>query len=150
MATITVLIRHSGKWSEENCYVEYSIEWIVLKEYASYSNLVDLISVQLNIDLTKKCMKINTLSKVTTHLWKYLKKINTQFGVYLLCVSIFDIDIVYYDSGKASIEGDVLQLEYNQELIGTDDTLPIIPTFGDQLVDDTWARLYAPIPRGWI
>ncbi|KAH0724524.1 hypothetical protein KY284_000389 [Solanum tuberosum] len=58
MATITVLIRHSRKWSEENCYVEYSIDGIVLKEYASYSDLVDLISVQLNVDLTKKCIKI--------------------------------------------------------------------------------------------
>ncbi|KAG5583713.1 hypothetical protein H5410_044147 [Solanum commersonii] len=41
MATITILIRHSGKWSEENFYVEYSIDGIVLKEYASYSDLVD-------------------------------------------------------------------------------------------------------------
>ncbi|KAH0660439.1 hypothetical protein KY289_029187 [Solanum tuberosum] len=105
MATITVLIRHSGKWSEENFYVEYSIDGIVLKEYASYSDLVDLISVQLNVDLTKKCIKI-----------KYTVE-------------------VYSDSGETSIEGDVLQLEYNQELIGTNDTLPIVPTFGDQPVD---------------
>ncbi|KAK6791783.1 hypothetical protein RDI58_010864 [Solanum bulbocastanum] len=58
MATITVLIQHSRKLSEENCYVEYNIDGIVLKEYASYYDLFDLISVQLNIDLTKKCMKI--------------------------------------------------------------------------------------------
>ncbi|KAG5616262.1 hypothetical protein H5410_016086 [Solanum commersonii] len=30
MATITVLIRHSGKWSEESCYGEYSIDGIVV------------------------------------------------------------------------------------------------------------------------
>ncbi|XP_049410658.1 uncharacterized protein LOC125873853 [Solanum stenotomum] len=146
MATITILIRHSGKWSEENCYVEYSIDGIVLKEYASYSDLVDLISVQLNVDLTKKCIKIkytvegnNTPMEIRNDMgvcvYVQLKKINTQFGVYPLCVSIFDIDIVYSDSGETSIEGDVLQLEYNQELIGTNDTLPIVPTFGDQPVD---------------
>ncbi|KAG5622764.1 hypothetical protein H5410_007982 [Solanum commersonii] len=69
MATIIVLIRHSKKWSEENCYVEYSIDGIVLKEYASYSDLVDLILVQLNVDLTKKCMKI-----------KYTVKDNDAYG----------------------------------------------------------------------
>ncbi|KAH0645329.1 hypothetical protein KY284_033213 [Solanum tuberosum] len=146
MATITVLIRHSVKWSEENCYVEYSIDRIVLKEYASYSDLVDLISIQLNVDLTKKCMKIKYTvegndtpmeirNDMGVRVYVQLKKINTQFGVYPLCVSIFDIDIVYSDSGETSIEGDVLQLEYNQELIGTNDTLPIVPTFGDQPVD---------------
>jgi len=146
MATITVLIRHSGKWSEENCYVEYSIDGIVLKEYASYSDLVDLISVQLNVDLTKKCIKIKYTvegndtpmeirNDMGVRVYVQLKKIDTQFGVYPLCVSIFDIDIVYSDSGETSIEGDVLQLEYNQELIGTNDTLPIVPTFGDQPVD---------------
>lgn len=64
-----------------------------------------------------------------------VKKMNTQFGVYTLCVSIFDIDIVYTDSGEIFIEENVLQLEYNQELIGTTDTSPIEPTFGDQLED---------------
>ena len=64
-----------------------------------------------------------------------LKKMNTQIGVYPLCVSIFDIDIVYSDSGETSIEGDVLQLEFNQELNGVNDTSAIVPTFGDQTVD---------------
>ncbi|KAG5611122.1 hypothetical protein H5410_022403, partial [Solanum commersonii] len=58
IANITVLIQHFRKWLEENCYVKYSIDRTVLKEYASYFDLVDLISIQLNIDLTKKCMKI--------------------------------------------------------------------------------------------
>ncbi|KAH0732626.1 hypothetical protein KY289_003814 [Solanum tuberosum] len=117
MATITVLIQHSGKWSEENCYVEYSIDGIVLKEYASYSDLVDVISVQLNVDLTKKCIKIKYTVEGT----------DTPMEI--------RNDMVYSDSGETSIEGDVLQLEYNQELIGTNDTLPIVPTFGDQPVD---------------
>ncbi|KAK6791436.1 hypothetical protein RDI58_010517 [Solanum bulbocastanum] len=71
MATITVLIRHSENWSEENWYVEYSIDGIVLKEYASYSDLVDLISRQLNIDLTTKCMKIKYIVEGNDTLWKY-------------------------------------------------------------------------------
>ncbi|KAH0692990.1 hypothetical protein KY285_020087 [Solanum tuberosum] len=146
MANMTVLIRHSGNWSEENWYIEYSIDGIVLKEYVSYSDLVDLISGQLNIDLTTKCMKIKYIvegndtpmkirNDMGVRVYVQLKNINTQFGVYPLCISIFDIDIVYSDSGETFIEGDVLQLEYNQELIGTNDTLPIVPTFGYQLED---------------
>ncbi|KAK4709821.1 hypothetical protein R3W88_004334 [Solanum pinnatisectum] len=117
MATITVLIRHSGKWSEENCYVEY----------------IDLISVKLNIDLTKKCMKI----KYTVEGNDTPMEIRNDMGVrvYVQLKNILDIDIVYSDSGETSIEGDVLQLEYNQELIGTNDTLPIVPTFGVQPED---------------
>ena len=33
-----------------------------------------------------------------------LKNINTQFGVYYLCVRIFDIDIVYSDSGETLLK----------------------------------------------
>ena len=146
MATICVLIRHSGKWSDENCYVEYNIDGIVLKEYASYSDLVNVISVQLNIDLTKKCMKIKytiedddtpmeICNDMGVRLYVQLKKMNTQIGVYPLYVSIYDIDIVYSDSGETSIEGNVLQLEYNQELNGVNDTLAIVPTFADQTID---------------
>ena len=61
-----------------------------------------------------------------------LKNINTQFGVYYLCVRIFDIDIVYSDSGETAIEVYVVQFEYNHELIGTNDILPMLPTFDDQ------------------
>lgn len=145
-ATICVLIRHSGKWSDENCYVEYNIDGIVLKEYASYSDLVDVISVQLNVDLTKKCMKIKYTiegddtpmeirNDMGVRLYVQLKKMNTQIGVYPLCVSIYDIDIVYSGSGETSIESDVLQLEYNKELNSEDDPLAIVPAFGDQTVD---------------
>jgi len=58
MASLTILIRHAGKWNDENCYIEYSIDGIVLKEYTSYSDLVELISGQLNIDLTTTCITI--------------------------------------------------------------------------------------------
>ena len=146
IATICVLIRHSGKWSDENCYVEYNIDGIVLKEYASYSDLVNVISVQLNIDLTKKCMKIKYTiegddppmeirNDMGVRLYIQLKKMNTQIGVYPLYVSIYDIDIVYSDSGETSIKSDVLQLEYNKELNSEDDPLAIVPAFGDQTVD---------------
>ncbi|KAG5618447.1 hypothetical protein H5410_018271 [Solanum commersonii] len=36
MATITVLIRHFKKWSEENCYVEYSIDRILVVPSIDY------------------------------------------------------------------------------------------------------------------
>ncbi|XP_049357107.1 uncharacterized protein LOC125821778 [Solanum verrucosum] len=90
MATIPVLIRHSGEWNEENSYVEYSIDGVLLKEHASFSDLVNLISGHLNVDMTTKCMKI-----------------------------------------KYTIEGDVLQLEYNVGSTDTSDTLYLVSSFGD-------------------
>ncbi|XP_027774853.1 uncharacterized protein LOC114078357 [Solanum pennellii] len=106
-----LLIRHSGKWSDENCYVEYNIDGIVLKEYASYSDLVNVISVQLNIDLTKKCMKI------------------------IYTIEGDDTPMEIRNDMETSIESDVLQLEYNKELNSEDDPLAIVPAFGDQTVD---------------
>ncbi|KAG5586490.1 hypothetical protein H5410_046924 [Solanum commersonii] len=41
MTRIIVLIRHSEKWNEKNCYIKYSIDGIVLSEYASYSDLIE-------------------------------------------------------------------------------------------------------------
>ena len=69
------------------------------------------------------------------HMIVKLKKIDIEFGVYPLCICIFYIGIAYSDSWETSIQGDVFQLEYNQELIWTNDTLPIVPTLCDHIVD---------------
>ncbi|KAG5624668.1 hypothetical protein H5410_009886 [Solanum commersonii] len=91
MATITVLIRHSEKWSEENCYVEYSIDMIlVLKGYASYSDLwryvvpsIDYIYLVSDegktyiVCLEKKtcsCNRFQVDGISCAHAWRVLKK----------------------------------------------------------------------------
>nr|XP_009799301.1 PREDICTED: uncharacterized protein LOC104245397 [Nicotiana sylvestris] len=58
MASLTVLLCHSGKWNDEGNYVDFSIEGILIKEYASYNDLVASISNQLGIDLSTKSIKI--------------------------------------------------------------------------------------------
>ncbi|KAG5582692.1 hypothetical protein H5410_053319 [Solanum commersonii] len=91
MATITVLIRHSEKWSEENCYVEYSIDRIlVLKEYASYSDLWRYVVLSIDhiysvsdegktyiVCLKKKtcsCNRFQVDGISCTHAWRVLEK----------------------------------------------------------------------------
>ncbi|XP_019261790.1 PREDICTED: uncharacterized protein LOC109239657 [Nicotiana attenuata] len=40
MASLTVLLRRSGKWNDEGNYINFSIEGILIKEYASFNDLV--------------------------------------------------------------------------------------------------------------
>nr|XP_016472896.1 PREDICTED: uncharacterized protein LOC107794866 [Nicotiana tabacum] len=47
MASLTILLRHSGKWNDEGNYIDFSIEGILIKEYASFNDLVVSISNQL-------------------------------------------------------------------------------------------------------
>ncbi|XP_075109258.1 uncharacterized protein LOC107789808 [Nicotiana tabacum] len=58
MASLTVLLRHSGKWNDEGNYIDFSIEGILIKEYASFNDLVGSISNQLGIDLSTNTIKI--------------------------------------------------------------------------------------------
>ncbi|XP_019239735.1 PREDICTED: uncharacterized protein LOC109219717 [Nicotiana attenuata] len=58
MASLTVLLHHSGKWNDEGNYIGFSIEGIPIKEYASFNDLVASISNQLGIDLSSKTIKI--------------------------------------------------------------------------------------------
>ncbi|WMV25069.1 hypothetical protein MTR67_018454 [Solanum verrucosum] len=58
MATITILVMHSGKWNGENCYVDYTIEGIDFKEHTSYEELYNVISNQVCVDMTAKKMKL--------------------------------------------------------------------------------------------
>ncbi|XP_075105019.1 uncharacterized protein LOC142179096 [Nicotiana tabacum] len=99
MTSLTVLLRHSGKWNGESNYVEYSIEGILIKEYASYNDLVESISNQLGIDLSSKSIKIQykvegNSTPMEIHndmgyrVYVELKKENREFGIYaLLCMS---------------------------------------------------------------
>ncbi|XP_019253962.1 PREDICTED: uncharacterized protein LOC109232661 [Nicotiana attenuata] len=49
MASLTVLLRHSGKWNDEGNYIDFAIEGILIKEYASFNDLVASISNQLEL-----------------------------------------------------------------------------------------------------
>ncbi|KAG5592386.1 hypothetical protein H5410_042900 [Solanum commersonii] len=57
------LLRHSGLWISESDYANYRIDGILLKEYATYNDLVDGISTQLEIDCSHKRMEIRYMMK---------------------------------------------------------------------------------------
>ncbi|KAG5612358.1 hypothetical protein H5410_023639 [Solanum commersonii] len=58
MANITILLRHSGSWISESDYANYRIDGILLRENATYNDLVDGVSTQLGIDCSRKRMEI--------------------------------------------------------------------------------------------
>ncbi|XP_015075318.1 uncharacterized protein LOC107019298 [Solanum pennellii] len=57
MGSISFLVMHSGRWNKENCYVDYSTEAIVLKEHATFRELMDLVSKQICVDLSFNVVK---------------------------------------------------------------------------------------------
>ena len=58
MESITLLVMHSGRWNNENCYNDYSTEAIVLKEHATFRELTDLVSKQICVDLSFNIVKL--------------------------------------------------------------------------------------------
>ncbi|XP_019230295.1 PREDICTED: uncharacterized protein LOC109211243 [Nicotiana attenuata] len=119
MASLTVLLRHSGKWNDESNYVDFSIEGILIKEYALYNDLVASISNQLGIDLSTKSIKIQYKVEVNStpmeihndmgyRVYVEYKKENREFGMYPLCITTIEKELV---SGGSLIQGDIVQID---------------------------------------
>ncbi|XP_019257675.1 PREDICTED: uncharacterized protein LOC109235882 [Nicotiana attenuata] len=135
MASLTVLLRHSGKWNDESNYIDFSIEGILIKEYASYNDLVVSISNQSGIDLSSKSIKIQykvegNSTPMEIHndmgymVYVELKKENREFGIYPLCITTIEKELV---SGGSLIQGDIVQIDESLQRydFGTDDTLAL-------------------------
>ncbi|XP_075109156.1 uncharacterized protein LOC142180950 [Nicotiana tabacum] len=135
MASLTVLLRHSGKWNDEGNYIDFSIEGILIKEYVSFNDLVASISNQLGIDLSSKSIKIQykvegNCTPMEIHndigyrVYVELKKENREFGMYPLCITTIEKELVY---GGSLNQGDIVQIDeavqrYDSD---TDDTLAL-------------------------
>ncbi|KAG5626469.1 hypothetical protein H5410_011687 [Solanum commersonii] len=50
MASLAILVMHSGRWDNDNCYVDYTIEGVIFKESSSYRELYNVIAMQLGVD----------------------------------------------------------------------------------------------------
>ncbi|KAK4721589.1 hypothetical protein R3W88_011822 [Solanum pinnatisectum] len=58
MGNISFLVIHSGRWNEDNCYIDYTIEAIMLKEYATFRDLLDEVAKQIGVDLRFNGVKL--------------------------------------------------------------------------------------------
>ncbi|OIT07327.1 hypothetical protein A4A49_63036, partial [Nicotiana attenuata] len=105
MASLIVLLRHSGKWNDEGNYIDFATEGILIKEYASFNDLVASISNQLGIDLSSKTIKIQykvegNCTPMEIHndmgyrVYVELKKENREFGMYPLCITTIEKELI--------------------------------------------------------
>ncbi|XP_069144368.1 uncharacterized protein [Solanum lycopersicum] len=58
MASLAILVKHSGRWDNDNCYVDYTIYGLFFKESSSYNDLYKVIAMQLGIDTNVNKLKI--------------------------------------------------------------------------------------------
>ncbi|OIT31483.1 hypothetical protein A4A49_58064, partial [Nicotiana attenuata] len=114
MASLTVLLRHSGKWNSESNYVDYSIEGILIKEYASYNDLnqleIDLSSKSIKIQykVEENCTPMEIHNDMSYRVYVELKKENREFGMYPLCITTINKEVV---AGGSLIQGDIVQID---------------------------------------
>ncbi|KAG5614839.1 hypothetical protein H5410_014663 [Solanum commersonii] len=58
MSSLAILVMHSGKWDDTNCYVDYTIEGIVFKEQATFLEFYTTIATHIGVDVNTKILKI--------------------------------------------------------------------------------------------
>ena len=58
MASLAILVKHSGRWDNDNCYVDYTIKEMIFKESSSYNECYNVIAMQLGIDTNVIKLKI--------------------------------------------------------------------------------------------
>ncbi|KAG5594225.1 hypothetical protein H5410_035457 [Solanum commersonii] len=101
MASLAVLVMHSGKWDSDNCYIDYTIEGVIFKESSSYKELYNVIAMQLGVDMNVIKMKIeyrveesNTPllihNDMGVRVYIMLKKAANDFNKYPICISKLD------------------------------------------------------------
>ena len=58
IASLAILVMHFGRWDNDNCYVNYTIEEVIFRESSSYDELYNVIAMQLGIDMKVNKLKI--------------------------------------------------------------------------------------------
>ncbi|XP_060200140.1 uncharacterized protein LOC132628373 [Lycium barbarum] len=127
MASVTALIRHSGFWNDQNCYVNYKIDTVVFSDYCKYDELVATISTQLSLVSCRNKISIKYVVEGDTQpmeihndmgvrVYVELKREKSVLGMYPLCVSITDNDVEEIATGECVFRDDVLQLGYDDNL----------------------------------
>ncbi|KAH0636823.1 hypothetical protein KY285_036720 [Solanum tuberosum] len=123
MGSISLLVMHSGRWNKDNCYVDYTIEAIVIKEYATYRELLDEVAKQVCVDLRFNSVKLKYKIEVSNapleihndmgvRVYVSLKKDNKELAKYPQYVSVFvndceltDRNILEDGVGMCEIDG---------------------------------------------
>lgn len=99
------MIMHHGRWNEENCYVDYTIKTIIIKEYATFKDLVGEVAKQIGVDLKYNYLKLKykiedcnvpleIRNEMDVRVYMSLKKENREFGKYPICVTVHVRDCV--------------------------------------------------------
>ncbi|KAK6796377.1 hypothetical protein RDI58_004078 [Solanum bulbocastanum] len=114
---------YSGRWSQDNCYVDYTIEAIVMKEYAIFRELLDEVAKRICVDLRFNSVKLRykiegSNAPLEIHndmgvmVYVSLKKDNNELAKYPICVSVFvndceltDRNILEDGVGMCGIDG---------------------------------------------
>ena len=98
MASRAILVMNSGRWDNDNCYVDYTIYGLFFKESSSYNDLYKVIAMQLGIDTNMNKLKIeynieegNTPmlihNDMGVRLYIMLKNAANEFNKYPLCIN---------------------------------------------------------------
>ncbi|KAH0684710.1 hypothetical protein KY290_021617 [Solanum tuberosum] len=101
MASLVVLVMHSGRWDSDNRYVDYTIEGVVFKESSSYKELYNVIATQLGVDMNLIKLKIeykveesNTPmlihNDMDVRVYIMLKEAANEFNKYQICIRKLD------------------------------------------------------------
>ncbi|XP_060190798.1 uncharacterized protein LOC132620107 [Lycium barbarum] len=123
MSTVSSLLRHSGNWNTENCYVNFKINVVAFREYSTYIDLLQAVATQWNIDMQLKNIYIKYIvegndtpmeihNDMSVRVYVELKKENKQLAMYPLCITTTDKSVDNCVSGESCIEGGVLQIGY--------------------------------------
>ncbi|KAH0679379.1 hypothetical protein KY284_020464 [Solanum tuberosum] len=142
MGSISFLVMHSGRWNEDNCYIDYTIEAIMLKEYATFRDLIDEVAKLIGVDLRFNRVKLKYKiegsnepleihNEIGVRVYVSLKKDNKELTKYPLCVSVSVNDCELADRnlledgvGMCGIDGG--------DIVDTQALMLSVPNFSDE------------------
>ncbi|XP_075088205.1 uncharacterized protein LOC142170246 [Nicotiana tabacum] len=104
MATLPILIQHGRRWDNNNRFVDYSVEGVVISTETKFIDFISTISKQLMVDTTINLLEIQYKcdedsppmmihNDMGLRVYIELKKKNYAFNEYPLCLTVKEKDM---------------------------------------------------------
>lgn len=143
MENIPIFIKHNGVWESDHSFVNFSVNGVLITSGCNFDELVSVIAKQLGKDLDTNLIDIKYIVKdgyppMTVHsdmsvrVYIELKRMNSEFTMYPLCVTFKDRCAAGSCSNvnPATLSSNGIQSENKPEIYQTDAVEMISPVCG--------------------
>nr|XP_033510310.1 uncharacterized protein LOC117275062 [Nicotiana tomentosiformis] len=114
ISKLAIVLQLNGHWDSIGRYRDFNVDGIIVNEDSNYSQLNSAIAEHLMIDTSTKiieikytvnerCPPMEILNDMGVRVYMETKKENKSLGMYLICITVRDVDLECSISNSSTI-----------------------------------------------